>query len=69
MILVGIGVVLNVTSTDAAGITDPNKYGLGGGTVNIIPGNGVILIGIFFALFPLKDLILELKDRIKEKKS
>lgn len=61
--LVIIGFFLNVTDTSAVGVSDPGKYGQGGGKTIVLPGTGVILIGLFFAIFPLKDLILDLKQR------
>jgi hypothetical protein len=44
-------------------LSQPGRYGGGGGTLLKIPGGFVIGLGLFFALFPIIDLIRYLRKR------
>ena len=64
VVLMAIGVYLKIDSQSAVGISQPGRYGQGGGTVLNIPGGFVIGLGVFFALFPIIDLIRYLRTRV-----
>ena len=63
VLLVTIGLYLNLQNNSAVGITQPNRYGQGGGSVVNMSGMFVIALGIFFAAFPIIDLIRYLRNR------
>jgi hypothetical protein len=68
LILIIIGIFLNVNSTSAIGISQPNKYGQGGGRVEELTGTAVIMLGLLIAVLPLKDCFCYFKDRLLHKK-
>lgn len=63
ILLIGIGIYLHTHNKTAIGLTDPGKSGQGGGMVLPIHSFAVIAIGIFFATFPLTDLIRYFKEQ------
>jgi len=64
LVLIAIGVYLKIDGQSAAGISQPGRHGQGGGTVLKIPGGFVNGLGVFFALFPIIDLIRYLRTRV-----
>ena len=62
--LIAIGVYLNLNNRFAVDISQPGRYGQGGGTLEKIPGLYVIGLGILFACFPIIDLIRYLRARL-----
>ena len=61
--LISIGVYLKLQNQSAIGISQPGRYAQLGGTVHYVPGLFVILLGVFFASFPIIDLLQYLKNR------
>ena len=64
VVLIATGVYLKIDNQSAVGISQPGKYGQAGGTVLRIPGGFVIGFGVFFAIFPIIDLIRYLRTRL-----
>jgi hypothetical protein len=63
VILISIGIYMNMQDKAAVGVSQPNRYGQGGGTVLNIPGLFVVALGILFAAFPLTDIIRYFRNR------
>jgi len=62
--LITIGVYLKLQNQSAIGISQPGRYRQLGGTVQHVPGLFVIVLGVFFASFPIVDLLRYLKNRL-----
>ena len=63
IVLISIGIYMNMQDKAAVGVSQPGRYGQGGDTALNIPGLFVAALGLFFAAFPLTDLIRKLKSR------
>jgi ABC-type Fe3+ transport system permease subunit len=63
VLLIAIGIYLNTKNQSAVGISQPGRYAQGGGTVLNILGLFVIVLGLFFAAFPILDLIRSFRGR------
>jgi hypothetical protein len=63
LVLISIGIYMNLQNESAIGVSQPGRYGQGGGTILNISGLFVVALGIFFAAFPIIDLIRYLKSR------
>lgn len=63
IIIILIGLLLLVSNRSAAGITNPGKYGSGGGQPIFITGEGAIFIGVLMSLFPAYQLIKRKKKK------
>ena len=59
--LISIGLYLELQNKSAIGISQPGRYGQPAGTVHYVPGLFVIVLGGFFASFPIIDLLQYLK--------
>jgi hypothetical protein len=64
LILLSIGVYFIISNTSAHGITQPDKYGRGGGTVFSVSGPALVIIGIGIMIFPVLQFI---KKAIRKK--
>ena len=62
--LIAIGIYLNYRHRDAVGVSQPGRYGQGGGKILSVPGLFVIVIGLFFASFPTIDLIRYIRNKL-----
>jgi hypothetical protein len=64
LVLISIGIYLHFRHKNAVGISQPSRYGQGGGKVLSLPGLFVMGLGLFFLTFPIIDLIRYFRSKM-----